>query len=122
MSVLAPENGTYKYLLESAGEDGEVVYDVALYCNHAISPLFRTDLSNLVPNIESLVFDRYQKLWIWTGDLMIPVEISVRQLRFRRRQPGDLRHPALHPGGVELMQKSIIISQEAINPTNSTSY
>ncbi len=75
MSVSVPENGSYKFTLESAGEDGDVFFDVALYENLANVSLFRADMSDRLPNIEALVFDRYQKLWAWTGDLMIPITI-----------------------------------------------
>lgn len=75
MSVTVPENGTYKFMLESAGEDGDVFFDVALHDNMSTVSAFRADLSDQLPNIEALVFDRYQRLWAWTGDLMVPITI-----------------------------------------------
>lgn len=73
VSLGLSESGSYRFTLDSSSKTGDITQDVAVYENPVISALWTTDLSALVPEIYALVFDRYQRLWIWTGESMIPL-------------------------------------------------
>jgi hypothetical protein len=40
-----------------------------------MTPLAMISLGNIVPQVRGIAFDAYDKLWIWTGEFAIPVQI-----------------------------------------------
>jgi hypothetical protein len=69
--------GTYVISLECLGSFNAKTTDTFPFNNLAINPLGSvTSLASLVPSIQGIAFDAYDKLWIWTGQFAIPVKIS----------------------------------------------
>lgn len=67
--------GTYIISLETLGTFNAKTVDTFPFGNFAINPLVTINLSGFVPDIQGLAFDAYDKLWLWTGDFAIPVQI-----------------------------------------------
>jgi hypothetical protein len=82
ISVALPESGSYRFTMGSSSMNGDVTEDIVVYHNPTLNSLWSADLSSLVPEIYALVFDRYQRLWIWTGESMIPLRFSYDSFVF----------------------------------------
>jgi hypothetical protein len=70
------EIGTYVISLEILGAFNAKTVDVFPYSNLAINSLATINLANLVPAIQGIAFDAYDRLWIWTGDFAVPIKLS----------------------------------------------
>lgn len=69
--------GTYIISLEMlSGSFNAKTVDTFPYSNLAITPLGTLDLASLVPSIQGIAFDAYDKLWLWTGEFAVPVKLS----------------------------------------------
>ena len=82
VTVSVSEPGSYRFTLDSVSTEGDLFQDFAVYANLAVEPLWTSDLYSMLPAVEALVFDRYQKLWVWTGALMIPLKITYDNFVF----------------------------------------
>lgn len=67
--------GTYLISLECLGSFNAKTVDTFPFGNFAINPLSVIDAGTLVPSIQGLAFDAYDRLWLWTGEFAIPVQI-----------------------------------------------
>lgn len=67
--------GTYLITLETMG-GGNSWADTHPFGNFALNTKAVIDLSTVVPNIQGIAFDAYDKLWVWTGQFAIPIKIS----------------------------------------------
>lgn len=67
--------GTYLISLECLGSYNAKTTDTFPFNNLAFTPLATISLASVVPSIQGIAFDAYDKLWIWTGQFAIPVQI-----------------------------------------------
>jgi hypothetical protein len=70
------KDGTYVVTLETIDQHGRILGVSALQLSPAMSPAAVFDLSSIAPEIKGLAFDYLQRLWIWTGDHLIPIKPS----------------------------------------------
>src|SRR3954447_9925413 len=82
LSIPLAERGTYRFVIETADIDGEIFEDVAVYANLTFNPMFRVDISDLLPAAKQLVFDYNQRLWVWTGEAMVPLRLIYHNFVF----------------------------------------
>lgn len=82
VSIALPESGSYRFTLDSSSTNGDFAQDIVVYENPQVTHLWTADLSALVPEVYALVFDRYQRLWIWTGESMIPLRLTYDNYLF----------------------------------------
>ncbi len=69
-------SGTYTISLETLGSFNNRTIDTFPFGNFAINPSAMINLGNLVPNIQGIAFDAYDKLWVWTGAFAVPIKLS----------------------------------------------
>lgn len=67
--------GTYVISLETLGTFNVKTVDTFPYGNFALTPLATISLANLVPSIQGIAFDAYDRLWAWTGSFAVPIKI-----------------------------------------------
>jgi hypothetical protein len=68
--------GTYIISLECLGSFNAKTTDTFPFNNLAFTSLATKSLAALVPSIQGIAFDAYDRLWIWTGQFAIPIKIS----------------------------------------------
>jgi hypothetical protein len=68
--------GTYLITLEQLGSFNAKTVDVFPFPNFAAHIQGTIDTSSVVPSIQGLAFDAYDRLWLWTGQFAIPIKIS----------------------------------------------
>jgi hypothetical protein len=74
--------GTWTITLECLGSFNAKTSDTFPYNNMAITPLVTISLASLVPSVQGLAFDAYDKLWLWTGQFAVPVQIHYDAFLF----------------------------------------
>jgi hypothetical protein len=74
-SVPLNQTGTYYFTLEQMDDQNNIVRDVVPYSNPAFNPLATINASPAAPVIKGIAFDAHQRLWIWTGEVAVPVAI-----------------------------------------------
>lgn len=67
--------GTYTITLEMLDQQNNRTYDIFPYANLSTSILSTLDLASLVPSVQGIAFDAYQRLWVWTGSFAIPLKL-----------------------------------------------
>ena len=45
------------------------------YLHASLSPMMALDTSRVAPTVAGVMFDSRERLWIWTGDLLIPARL-----------------------------------------------
>lgn len=76
VSFPVTDSGTYSITLEMLDTSNVKTYDLFVYGNFDFTCLANIDLSTLVPEIKGIAFDAYDRLWVWTGDFVVPLKIS----------------------------------------------
>jgi hypothetical protein len=76
MSLPNSECGTWFFVLECIDQAGNRIEDRAPYLHAALSPLRALDVSQVVPQVAGVSFDSRSRLWLWTGDLLVPARFS----------------------------------------------
>jgi hypothetical protein len=71
------EGGTYVFTLEMVDSSGNSTKDIVPYANFNFTPIATFDLSSSVPAIKGIGFDHKQQLWIWTGQYLVPMSLTV---------------------------------------------
>lgn len=74
-----PAAGTYLIFLECENTAGDLASDVVVYQQHRVQPVTRLDCAAMVPQVRGLLFDGYQRAWLWTGEFLIPVQFDYDQ-------------------------------------------
>lgn len=74
LSLSLPETqcGTWLFALETIDQSGHLSADKAPYLHAALAPLVSFDLTGVAPQLAAAWFDSRERLWLWTGDLLIP--------------------------------------------------
>lgn len=65
--------GTYLISLETLGTFNARTVDVFAYNNAPLSVLANINLASVVPGIQGIGFDAYDRLWAWTGTYAVPL-------------------------------------------------
>lgn len=73
LTIPLAQIGTYVITLQCAGANNVLTSDVVPYPNLALAPKITFDLSSIVPSIEGMSFDDRGRLWIWSGNFIIPL-------------------------------------------------
>lgn len=68
--------GTYIVSLEMLGSFNAKTTDTVPFINPGISSLATVSLADVVPQVQGIAFDAYDKLWAWTGSFLIPIKLS----------------------------------------------
>lgn len=68
--------GTYLISLETLGTFNAKTVDNFPFGNFAAQVKSTISMASVVPSIQGIAFDAYDKLWIWTGQFAIPLKIS----------------------------------------------
>jgi hypothetical protein len=82
LAIPLSATGTYLFTLECADASGAVTRDVCPYLNAAFRPLAAFDLSTVVPTIQGVVFDALDRLWLWTGNHLVPLRLRYDAFLF----------------------------------------
>jgi hypothetical protein len=75
ISMPLTATGTYLFTLECSDATNTITSDTCPYLNAAFTPHGAFDLSALVPSIAGLCFDALQRLWVWTGNYLVPLRL-----------------------------------------------
>jgi hypothetical protein len=75
VSVPVTNAGTYVFTIECLDNSNQPVVDNFPYPNLQLNPAKSFDLSDLVPEARGIAYDSRDRLWIWTGDLAVPVAL-----------------------------------------------
>lgn len=73
LSLPNSQCGTWMFVMECSDQTGHRTFDKAPYLHAELTPLASFDTSQLAPQLAAAVYDSRERLWIWTGDLLVPV-------------------------------------------------
>jgi hypothetical protein len=68
--------GTWLISLETLGTNNVKAADTFPFGNFEAQIKTTVSLASVVPAIQGIAFDAYDKLWAWTGQFAIPLKIS----------------------------------------------
>lgn len=76
LSLPNSQCGTWMFGIECSDQAGHRTYDRAPYLHAALNPIASFDVSSVVPELAAAIFDSRERLWLWTGDLLVPAVFS----------------------------------------------
>ena len=76
LSVILPNSqcGTWLFVMECSDHTGHRNVDIYPYLHGAVNPLIELDVTSLVPDLQAVVFDSRERLWLWDGAKLIPAK------------------------------------------------